>query len=194
MSGTTADSTLGSENIRVGDKTKAEMVASVWGGIKKSFLYVWGFGIKTIGISVFAVAILAALLFYTPQGKRLVNWGEAKFSSSINPNIINLGVVNARFSKSFWLVGTPEIIFTSPIAKGVLTSDGKMDFRIFQPDGLNGEVNGIVAIKPAFKSQESGKYQFMGNGMSGTFEVTISDGDVVVNDFNMNLNTTFVNK
>lgn len=194
MTDTTADETLGTTNIKPGDSTKSETAKKAWDGIKTAALYVLSFGIKTIGIVVLIVAILGALLFYTPQGKRLVNWSEAKFSSSINPNVINLGTVNAHFTKTFWILGAKEIVFTSTMAKGSLTEDGKMEFKIFQKDGLNGYVTGIVAIKPALKSNETGSYDFMGNGMSGSFDVTVTGSNVTVNNFDMNINTTLVNK
>ncbi len=155
-------------------------IMSMFRFVTKSVLY----------MVITAILLGTSLLFIGSNmaGKSVVSYATSFLSSNVSSYQIDVGVVNARFSKEFWLFGSPEIVFQNTIVKGSLTSMGDMNFKLNVPNGPSGKLSGSVGIQPVFQVGVDNNYEFTGHGISGSFDVIMVDGDAIVENFYMNVN------
>lgn len=180
--------------IQPSDKKKIKIFNWVWNFLKVSYMKLKTLS-KNVLITIFLLASVGLILLNTTErGGKILLWGEAAFSSPTSSYTMDIGNVNARFTKTFWIIGIPEVKFKSHIINGSLNSEGDMNFTLDVPGGPYGDIEGIVSIKPTLDKNSQGLYKFMGDGIAGSFIVSKVNNEPKISNFNMNINWDLVGK
>jgi len=99
---------------------------------------------------------------------------------------IQLSDVNARFSRSWVLFGSPELIITSTQMNAVIDADGYMTAKI--KDGqFKGDINDHVIWTPQFRKDIAQRYTIRGSGINGMVDVGIEDGETFINSCQLSI-------
>jgi len=178
---------------------KTGLLIKCWGWIKTSLVKIKNIPFKWIVLIVLAVGL--SVMIYRGSSvdvKKAYNavaeYAKSYISSPVKSYPIEVVGINGYFTRSWWLMGTPQIAFRNPVVRGELSQLGEMKFDIAQPNGPTAKVEGLVTITPALVVGQSGNYSFSGSGISGKFTIEMNGGEATFNDFSLSVNLEVAQK